>query len=145
MVATQPSGIYPLVRAFEQKTDSIEPWKERKTIASGIGSLLPPDGDTALKAVRDSLGTATHVADSATLDAQTQLAGREGIFAEPSGALSVAAAKKLLDEGVIDRDDVVVAVITGNGLKDPEVLRSSFDRYPVIKPVISELEKAMNA
>lgn len=145
MVGTQPSGIAPLVRAYEQnqKPDEIEPWKDRKTIASGIGSLLPPDGDTALNAIRNSYGTATHVSDSEILAAEVQLASKEGIFAEPSGALSVAAAKKLLDEGVIDRKDVVVAVITGNGLKDPEVLRSSFDQYPVIKPLLGDLEKAM--
>jgi len=145
MVGTQPSGIAPLVRAYElnQSPDKIEPWKERKTIASGIGSLLPPDGNTALIAIRNSYGTATHVSDIDILNAEAQLASSEGIFAEPSGALSVAAAKKLLDEGVIDRDDVVIAVVTGSGLKDPEVLRSSFDQYPVINPLISELENAL--
>jgi threonine synthase len=72
-----------------------------------------------------------------------QLAGKEGIFAEPSGALSVAAAKKLLDEGIIDRSDIVVAVVTGSGLKDPEVLKSNIDRYPVINPTVSELENML--
>jgi threonine synthase len=145
MVGTQPSGIAPLVRAYERnkKPDEIEPWEKRRTIASGIGSLLPPDGDTAMNAIRKTNGTATHVSDSEILTAEVQLASREGIFAEPSGALSLAAAKKLLDEGVIDRKDIVVAVVTGSGLKDPEVLRNSFDQYPVIKPLIADLEKAI--
>jgi len=143
MVGAQPSGIAPLVRAYENNTKNIEPWKDRKTIASGIGSLLPPDGDTALSAIHESKGTAVHVTDSDILNAEIQLARTEGIFAEPSGALSIAAAKKLLDGGVIDQNDVVVSVVTGNGLKDPEVLRSNFDTYPVIAPNIFELEKAI--
>jgi threonine synthase len=146
MVGTQPLGIAPLVRAFKQNQspDKIEPWTKRETIASGIGSLLPPDGDTALHAIHNSHGTAMQVSDDDILNAELQLASREGIFAEPSGALSVAAAKNLLDEGAIDRDDVVVAVVTGSGLKDPEVLTSNFDRYPVINPEISELENVMS-
>jgi threonine synthase len=146
MVGTQPSGIAPLVRAHEQNRspDNIEPWTERMTIASGIGSLLPPDGDTALRAIRDSEGTAVHVSDDDILKAEVHLASEEGIFAEPSGALSVAGAKRLLDAGVIDKDDTVVAVVTGSGLKDPEVLRSNFDKYPVIDPDISELESILS-
>jgi threonine synthase len=146
MVGTQPSGIAPLVRAHEQNQnpDKIEPWTDRVTIASGIGSLLPPDGDTALIAIRDSKGTAVHVSDDDILKAEVHLASKEGIFAEPSGALSVAGAKRLLDAGVIDKDDIVVVVVTGSGLKDPEVLRGNFDEYPVIDPDISELESILS-
>jgi threonine synthase len=37
----------------------------------------------------------------------------------------------------------VVSVVTGNGLKDPEVLKTNFDSYPVINLSISELKRAI--
>jgi len=74
MIASQPSGIAPLIRAYKEhrRPDRIQPWIERKTIASGIGSLLPPDGDTALLAIRESNGTAAHVTDEKILEAEYQ-------------------------------------------------------------------------
>ena len=147
MIGAQPSGIAPLIKTYKQgmEPDEIEPWKERKTIASGIGSLFPPDGDTALIAIRESGGVAEEVTDEEILQAEIQLARKEGIFAEPTGAIPVAIAKKLLDAGIIDRDDTIVLEITGGGLKDLDPLTMIFHEYPVIAPTFLELEKVLHS
>ena len=147
MIGAQPSGIAPLIKTYKQgmEPDEIEPWKERKTIASGIGSLSPPDGDTALIAIRESGGVAEEVTDEEILQAEIQLARNEGIFAEPTGAIPVAIAKKLLDAGIIDRDDTIVLEITGGGLKDLDPLTMIFHEYPVIAPTFLELEKVLHS
>lgn len=71
-----------------------------------------------LNLLKESEGVAEAVSDEELLDAQKILAQSEGIFAEPAGAASVAGLKRLLNEGVIDRDEKIAYVITGAGLKD---------------------------
>lgn len=60
--------------------------------------------------------------DAEILQAQKELARREGIFVEPAGASSIAGLRKLLDQGSIEKDEEVVCVATGHGLKDPEIV-----------------------
>ncbi|MCS7384359.1 MAG: pyridoxal-phosphate dependent enzyme, partial [archaeon GB-1867-097] len=61
------------------------------------------------------------VSDEAILDAYKKLAKLEGIYAEPAGAAPLALTVKLKDQGLLDKDDVVVCVISGIGLKDTGV------------------------
>ena len=58
--------------------------------------------------------------DDEILAAYRSLAELEGVFCEPSSAASVAGVTKAAASGAIGRDDLVVAVLTGNGLKDPD-------------------------
>jgi len=60
------------------------------------------------------------VTDDEILDAYRSLAELEGVFCEPSSAASVAGVAKAAASGSISADELVVAVLTGNGLKDPE-------------------------
>ena len=72
-------------------------------------------------AARDQSGGAIEaVGDEEILDAYRLLARREGIFGEPASAAALAGLMKLAREGALLKDKVVVCVITGSGLKDPE-------------------------
>jgi len=142
LAAIQSTGCAPLVRAFKEGKGpyKIEPWKRPHTIAGGLADVLPWDGDFALDALRNG-GTAEAVSDEEILKAQKLLAFAEGIFAEPSGAAPLAGLIRLVDEGVVGRDETVVVLITGRGLKDPEAVMKTFKGASIIKPSIEELEK----
>lgn len=73
-----------------------------------------------LRAVRGTGGVAVAVSYDEALQAMRQLAELEGVFCEPAAGSTVAGLKKLLEEGWVDRDESVVCVITGEGLKDPK-------------------------
>ncbi|RLI05344.1 threonine synthase, partial [Candidatus Bathyarchaeota archaeon] len=93
-----------------------------------IGS--PVNWKKAIRAIRQSNGKAEIVTDEEILEAQKILARNEGLFVEPAGASSIAGLKKLLEAGEIDKNEVVVCVTTGHGLKDPDT-PVKFFRKPV--------------
>jgi len=142
IVAVQSTGCAPLVRAHEQGKGpfEIEPWGKPETIATGLEDPFPWDGDAALRAIRESEGTAVSVTNEEILEAQKMLAKEEGIFAEPSGVASLAGLIKLLKRGVVDSGDLVVVEITGSGLKDPEVVSEHMGLPPVIEPKIEVVD-----
>jgi threonine synthase len=143
MVAVQSTGCAPLVRAFEQKQDpyGIVAWEHPDSVATGLIDPYPWDGDAALKALRESSGTAVRVTDEEILDSQRRLARMEGVFGEPSGVTALAGLIKLRNAGTIAADDCVVVEMTGSGLKDLNVVGSA--DAPLIDPDISELQKVL--
>ncbi|MEM2281580.1 MAG: pyridoxal-phosphate dependent enzyme, partial [Candidatus Bathyarchaeia archaeon] len=69
-------------------------------------------------------GLALAVSDEEIFSAEREMAKFEGIFAEPASAATYAAAKKLVDQGLIDKRDNVACLITGSGLKATDVLQA---------------------
>jgi len=118
MVSIQAEGCCPIVKAFKDGKELVEPFKRARTIAQSISNPDPPSGQRVLRLLKESNGIAEAVSDRELLDAQIILAETEGVFAEPAGAASVAGLKKLLKEGVINKDEEIVCMITGAGLKD---------------------------
>ncbi len=116
LISAQAAGCCPLNRSLETNT----PWKpmEENTLADSIAVGVPRNADKALMAVRESNGLTVNVTDEEILAAQ-QLLGRTcGIFGEPAGVTGTAGVKKLCEAGKIGKNDTVVSVVTGNGLKD---------------------------
>jgi threonine synthase len=146
LVVIQPQGCAPLTQAFKLNKDpfDIEPWGRPHTVAGGLSDVFPWDGDAALVALRETGGTAETVTDKEILEAQRLLASTEGIFAEPTGVASLAGLIKLVSAGVIKRDETVVVLITGSGLKDPGALTNRFERPKVIKPDLKDFETIFN-
>ncbi|MEM4417584.1 MAG: pyridoxal-phosphate dependent enzyme, partial [Nitrososphaerota archaeon] len=101
----------------------------------------PWDGDAVMEGVRASKGGGVAVSDEEILEAVRALASYEGVFAEPSGAAGVAGLRRLLEEGYIDRSEVVVVLVTGSGLKEVDKLAGQYPEPPLINPDISELSK----
>lgn len=122
MTGVQAEGCCPIVRAFRNQRDEIEPFREPRTFAIDIRIGDPPLGQMALKTIKDSNGTAISVSDSEILEAISLLAKTEGVFAEPAGASTIAGLKELIELGEIDKDEEIVCVVTGSGLKDPSVV-----------------------
>lgn len=146
LIAIQSKGNAPFVRAFKEKHDpqNILPWKKPNTIATGLSDPYPWDGDAGLKALHETRGLALDVNDEKILEAMKLLASKEGIFAEPSGATALAGLTVALDSGLIDRDEKIVVLVTGHGLKDPAIIEKICLRPPIIKPSLSSFKEKLN-
>ncbi|HET7027881.1 MAG TPA: threonine synthase [Candidatus Limnocylindrales bacterium] len=113
----QAAGAAPIVRG--------EPIAMPETIATAIRIGNPATWQGAVAARDESRGGIDAVTDDEILAAYRTLAELEGVFCEPSSAASVAGLAKVAAAGSIGADELVVAVLTGNGLKDPDTAERS--------------------
>ncbi len=121
MSGAQPDGCSTVVATFKRGDDNIVPVKP-VTVAKSLAMGNPADGYYALNAIRDSGGSAEVATDAEIIEAMQLLAQTEGIFTETAGGVTIAALKKLAAQGAFRPDEVVVAIVTGNGLKTQEAL-----------------------
>ena len=126
MIGIQAAKAAPIVHAIRNHASRVLPVAKAETIATAIRIGSPVNWPKVLRAIRDSNGTAETVTDIQILNAQTQLARDEGIFVEPASAASIAGLEKIVEDKKIDRNDTIVCVTTGHGLKDPSII----DRIP---------------
>jgi threonine synthase len=131
----QPEGNDTIAGALRCGADNARP-VSCTTRVSGLQVASVVDGDEVIPACRASGGTGHLVPDEATWEAQRRLAAEEGIFSEPAGAISVAAALRAASMGLIDRRAAVVCLVTGSGFKDaPSVERMLAGREaPLLEP-----------
>lgn len=122
MTGIQAEGSSPVVRAIEENLPVVLPEPEPETIATAIRIGAPVNAEKALTAIRSTGGTAIRVSDDEILAMQRSLAQKEGIGVEPASAASVAGVKRLLEDGIIDKNESIVCVVTGHLLKDPETV-----------------------
>ncbi|MEA1905216.1 MAG: threonine synthase [Candidatus Hadarchaeota archaeon] len=120
MTGIQAAGAMPIVDAIKRDLKEFEPVERPETIATAIRIGRPVNGPKALKAIRETKGTAESVSDDEIVQAQKDLARFEGLGVEPASASAIAGLRKLLEEGVVDKDERIVCVATGNILKDPQ-------------------------
>ena len=120
MTGIQAAGSAPIVQAIKNNSEKIVPVENPETLATAIRIGAPVSWKKAVNAIRNSGGTAETVTDEEILASQKLLARVEGIFVEPASASSIAGLIKLVANGVIDKDERVVCVTTGHGLKDPD-------------------------
>ena len=116
LISAQAAGCCPLNRAIANNED----WypMEENTLADSIAVGVPRNADKALMAIRESGGLVVNVSDEEIMAAQKLLGMTCGVFGEPAGVTGAAGVKKLCEQGVIGKNDTVVSVVTGNGLKD---------------------------
>jgi len=145
LAAIQSIGNAPFVRAWKEKAEpfKIKPWDKPETIATGLEDPYPWDHDGGFKALNETNGVAESVPDELILEAMKLLAKYEGIFAEPSGVASLAGYMELLENGVVDKGDTVVILITGHGLKDPDIVKKVSGDAPTIEPTLEDFEKTL--
>lgn len=139
ITAAQGAGCAPIVEAFKKGEDVITPIETPKTIAKSLAIGDPGDGAYALRRIRSSKGYAEDPTDQEIIDSIRLLAKTEGIYTEPAGGVSIAALKRLVDDGSISRDESVVCYVTGNGLKTPEAVASQLPKPIVVEPEIQAL------
>ncbi|MCI3145549.1 threonine synthase [Bacillus cereus] len=99
--------------------------EEPETIATAIRIGNPASWSYAVEAAEQSRGEIDMVSDEEILHAYRLLAKTEGVFAEPGSNASLAGVIKHVESGKIKKGETVVAVLTGNGLKDPDIAISS--------------------
>jgi threonine synthase len=83
------------------------------------------------------------VTDEEILEAQKSLSRLEGLFVEPASASSIAGLKKLVENGTIDKDERVVCVTTGHGLKDPDVAVRMSEKPLEVDAEIEAIERVI--
>jgi len=138
MLGFQAEGASPLVTGHD--------FENPETVASAIRIGSPASGEGALAAARESGGAIESVTDGEILAAQELLAREEGVFCEPASAAGVAGLLKLAGEGR-GPEGVVVSVLTGHGLKDPDVILARTELpEPVpatFEAVAAQMERSM--
>lgn len=139
MTGIQADGAQPVVSAIKNKYPEVVIEKNPETIASAIRIGAPVNGEKALRAIRETGGTAESVTDDEILSMQRDLARKEGIGVEPASAASVAGIKKLAEQGMLDKDEKIVCVVTGHLLKDPETVINQCAPPIEIDPTIEAL------
>jgi threonine synthase len=135
VLGVQAEGAAPIAQAFRSGTD-MRPVVAR-TIADSMCVGTPRNWRKAVRAVRSTGGDFVCVADDEIRDAVRDLARWSGVFAEPTAAATLAGVRRALAEGLLDRSDSVLLVITGTGLKDPEAALSTV-RVP--QPIAPDLD-----
>lgn len=144
LVAAQSAAAAPIVAALERGRAAVEPVTAGATVAESIQVGNPRAlGLRALRAVRATGGTGVALTDPEILEAQGLLSRMAGIFAEPSAAVSLAAAVRLRRQGVIGADDMVVCNVTGHGLKQVASVAVSAESLQPIEPDLDALRKRL--
>jgi threonine synthase len=117
IVAVQAAGCAPVVKAFKADAAFCDFWINAHTIASGLRVPKSFADQLILKDLRESRGIALAVSDESILQAQHELCQREGIFAAPEGAATLAALEELVLQKWVDPEEQIVLFNTGSGLK----------------------------
>lgn len=125
VVGVQAAGCAPLADAFARGLGTYERPAEVRTIAHAISNPTPPAGNAVLRVIRERRGLIVAVTDEEMLDAQRELAAREGLFCQPESATTLAALKNLGMTGPAGEAGDDVLVLTGGGLKAPSALESA--------------------
>ncbi len=148
----QAHGANPLYRMWKNKT-SFTP-VQAETIATAVKIGNPVSWKKSIRGVKWSDGVVEEVTEQEIMDAKA-IVDRAGIGAEPASCCSVAGTKKLVNAGIINKDDLVVGILTGSLLKDPDSvvnyhlgklkeIESTYANRPVrIKATIKAVKSAL--
>jgi threonine synthase len=119
IIAVQAENCAPLHGAFHADMTVPLPIEKRNTLAEGIAIAEPVRGVQILQAVRQSQGTFLAVTEEEIIDALKRVT-HEGYYIEPTAAATIAGLQRY--QYTTPRDELVVSVFTGHGLKSTEKL-----------------------
>jgi threonine synthase len=143
MTGIQAAGAAPIAQAIKNGKDTIVPVSTPETVATAIRIGAPVSWKKAITAIRESHGTAEMVADEEILSAQRILARVEGLFVEPASASSIAGLIKLVENGRIDKEERIVCVTTGHGLKDPDTAIKMSEKPLEVDAELTAIEEVL--
>jgi threonine synthase len=138
----QAAGCAPIVNAWQAGTLNIRPVKPQ-TIVKSLAIGNPADGYYALRVMQDTGGTAVASSDEEVVAGIKLLAESEGVFAETAGGVVIAGLKRLVESGRVAPDELVVAFITGAGLKTQEAVVGKIGEAVHISPTVASFEQAI--
>jgi threonine synthase len=139
MNCAQANGCAPIVTAFKKNSTDVVPVESPDTVAKSLAIGDPGDGRYVLKRLKQFNGIAEESNNKEILDAILLLAKTEGIFTEPAGGVSVAVLKKMVEQGKIDKNEITVCYVTGNGLKATESLMEVLPKPEVMQPDVAKI------
>ena len=117
LIGAQAEGCDPVAAAFREQRRVVPVRAESSASSLAIGN--PADGDHAVAAARGSGGSIHSVPESEIAPNMAQLAQTTGVFGEAAAGLCLGALRAAIAEGTVNRDDRVVLLVTGDGLKTP--------------------------
>ncbi|MBI5681566.1 MAG: threonine synthase [Deltaproteobacteria bacterium] len=135
MFGFQAEGAAPIVLGH--------PIKKPETVASAIRIGNPSSWQNAVKSRDESRGVIDMVSDDEIIYAYKLLASREGVFAEPASAASLAGVIKMHRKGIFKNGDTIVCTLTGHGLKDPDTAIKSSDKPITLPPNLKKVVKVL--
>ncbi len=135
MMGFQAEGASPIVQGH--------PIKDPKTVATAIRIGNPASWKKAEAARDESGGAIDSVTDNEILAAHKLMATRGGIFGEPASAAPLAGLIKLTRKGVDFSGKRIVCIVTGNGLKDTEVVLKNAEPFLNLPAEVGAVEKAL--
>jgi threonine synthase len=144
MSGAQALGCSPIAEAWGRGSMNIRPQKPN-TIAKSLAIGNPADGYYALKTMKETNGGAAAVTDDEVVEGIRLLAETEGIFAETAGGVVIAGLRQLIRDEHVGEDEVVVAFITGAGLKTQEAVAPYLRPALNVQPTVDSFEQALEA
>jgi threonine synthase len=142
MSGCQAAGCSPIVTAWENNTLNFRPVRPN-TIAKSLAIGNPADGYYTLKIMKETGGAGAAVSDEEVVEGIRLLAESEGIFAETAGGVTIAGLRRLIQGGHVQPDELVVAYITGAGLKTQEAVADALPAPLHIQPTLASFEEAL--
>jgi len=146
IIGVQAEGANAVQRAFERFDGSkvIIEDQVANTVADSIAVGRPRDIVKAVKYIYKAGGFFISVSDEQILNALSELARRTGVFAEPAAAAAYAGFLSLAERGQLSKNDRVVVMITGNGLKDSAAAKRAAGEPYLIGPNMSDVEQIVD-
>jgi threonine synthase len=136
VLGVQAAGSAPLVLGH--------PVENPETVATAIRIGKPARGEQAIEAAEQSGGRIIAVTDDEILSMQRLLARLEGIWVEPASAAGLAGLAHEIAAGTFNpRDKRIVAICTGHGLKDPDIIIKDMAKPQIVAPKLEALEKIL--
>ena len=153
LAAVQASGAAPFAASYRDEF-RVRHVVQPETVATAIRIGDPASYSRAVGVIRETNGVVLDVSDAAILEAKA-VVDASGVGCEPASAASVAGVRELASRGIIGRGEVVVCVLTGHLLKDPEILLQFHrkaepappraNRPVEIEPDVAAIEQVLNA
>jgi threonine synthase len=142
MLGVQAAGVAPIADAFD--AGRLDRSGGGDTYADSINVPVPRNWRKAVNAVRENEGAFVTVSDEQIMSAVRDTARLTGIFAEPAAAAAVAGIAEARAKGLLNERSSVVAMITGNGLKDIQGAMRAVGNPHEIRPDLDEVERVIS-
>ncbi len=142
LMGVQAAGSAALYDAWRTGIDAMQMTPiDAHTIADSISAGLPADRIKGLAAVRETAGAYIKVTDEEIVAAIPVLARGSGVFAEPAGAAAYAGLVKAVADGLVNPEERIVVLSTGNGLKDIASARKSVGEPFIVDKSLADVKR----
>jgi threonine synthase len=143
LIAVQPQGSAAIVNSLEGGAEMITPVANAASVADSLTVQAPRNALQCLRAVRSSGGGGVRVSDESIVEAIAELARSTGVFAEPAGAASLAGLHAALETGLVKKEERIVLLVTGAGLKDIPTAARAVERPVPLAPTLEAVAERM--